>query len=60
MLLPKMSHAYLTELSSLAGQATPVNEMQRNLEEQFNRMIDEYGPAISRLALSYEAVTSVR
>jgi RNA polymerase sigma factor (sigma-70 family) len=55
-----MSHAYSTELSSVTEQTTPVNEMQRNLEERFNRIINEYGPAISRLALSYEAIAGVR
>jgi len=37
-----------------------VNEGRRALEQQFDRILSELGPAISRLAFSYEAVASVR
>ena len=32
----------------------------RTLEERFERILGEYGPAIARLAYSYEAVASIR
>jgi RNA polymerase sigma factor (sigma-70 family) len=37
-----------------------VNEHRHALEQQFGRILSEYGAAISRLAFSYEAVASVR
>jgi len=37
-----------------------MSESRRNLEQQFDRILADYGPAISRLAYSYEAVASVR
>jgi RNA polymerase sigma-70 factor, ECF subfamily len=37
-----------------------VSESRRALEQQFERILGEHGAAISRLALSYEAVASVR
>ena len=43
-----------------ARQVTIVNESRRALEQQFDRILGEYGAAIARLAFSYEAVASVR
>lgn len=43
-----------------ATQVTIVSEHRHPLEEQFARILSEYGAAISRLASSYEAVASVR
>ena len=37
-----------------------MNESQRALEEQFDRILAEYGPSISRLAFSYESIAGVR
>jgi RNA polymerase sigma factor (sigma-70 family) len=37
-----------------------VSEHRHALEKQFDRILSEYGAAISRLAFSYEAVASVR
>ena len=37
-----------------------VSEHRGALEKQFDRILSEYGPAISRLAFSYEAVAGVR
>lgn len=37
-----------------------VNERRHALETQFDRILSEYGTAISRLAFSYERVASVR
>jgi len=37
-----------------------VTEHRRALEKQFDRILSEYGTAISRLAFSYEAVAGVR
>lgn len=37
-----------------------MSESRRTLERQFNRIIGEHGPAISRLAYSYENVAGVR
>ena len=37
-----------------------MNESQRALEEQFDRIVAEYGPSISRLVFSYESIAGVR
>lgn len=37
-----------------------MSESRRALEEQFERILGEHGPAISRLAYSYEAVAGIR
>jgi len=37
-----------------------VSESRRALEEQFDRILGDYGAAISRLAYSYEAVAGIR
>ena len=42
------------------GQDVFVSESRRALEKQFERILADNGPAISRLAFSYEAVASVR
>jgi RNA polymerase sigma factor (sigma-70 family) len=42
------------------GQVAIVSERRHGLEAQFDRILSEYGAAISRLAFSYEAVASVR
>lgn len=56
-----MSHAYSpTDLFSAADEATLVSESRRALEKQFDRILAEHGPAISRLAFSYEALSGVR
>jgi len=44
----------------VAEQATQVKESRRALEEQSDRILREHGPAISRLAYSYENVASTR
>jgi RNA polymerase sigma factor (sigma-70 family) len=49
-----------TDLLPTAGKATHMSESRRTLERQFNRIIGEHGPAISRLAYSYENVAGVR
>ena len=46
--------------ASFASGATLVRETQRALEQQFERVLGEYGAAISRLAYSYEAVAGIR
>jgi RNA polymerase sigma factor (sigma-70 family) len=43
-----------------ANQVTIVSEPRQALEKQFDRILSEYGAAISRLAFSYEVVASVR
>src|SRR5271163_417407 len=43
-----------------AGLVTIVSEQRHALEQQFARILTEYGAAISRLAFSYEAVAGVR
>jgi RNA polymerase sigma factor (sigma-70 family) len=55
-----MNHASSTNLPSIDGEATLVNENRRAWEERFSRILGEHGPAISRLAFSYEMVASVR
>ena len=37
-----------------------MSESRRALEEQFDRILGDYGAAISRLAYSYEAVAGIR
>jgi DNA-directed RNA polymerase specialized sigma24 family protein len=46
--------------ASLASRATLVRETQRALEQQFDRILGEYGAAISRLAYTYETVAGIR
>jgi len=43
-----------------AGLVTTVSRQRHVLEQQFARILSEYGAAISRLAFSYEAVAGVR
>jgi RNA polymerase sigma-70 factor (ECF subfamily) len=45
---------------SFASGATLVKENRRELEQRFERILDEHGAAISRLAYSYEAVAGIR
>ena len=45
---------------SFANGATFVKETRRELEQRFERILDEHGPAISRLAYCYEAVAGIR
>jgi RNA polymerase sigma factor (sigma-70 family) len=54
-----MGYAY-SATDPFAGQVTIVNDLRRALEQQFERILGEHGPAISRLAFSYEAVAGVR
>jgi len=54
-----MSDAY-SVTDRFAGQVAIVSERRHALERQFERILSEYGAAISRLAFSYEAVASVR
>jgi RNA polymerase sigma factor (sigma-70 family) len=42
------------------GRVTIVSEHRDALEKQFDRILSEYGTAISRLAFSYEEVAGVR
>ena len=49
-----------THLLSAASRATVVSQSRHSLEVQFNRILREHGPAISRLASSYEAAASTR
>ena len=44
----------------LASQVALVSETRRALEQRFERILGEHGPAISRLAYSYEAVAGIR
>jgi RNA polymerase sigma-70 factor (ECF subfamily) len=45
---------------SFASRVTLVKETRRELEQQFEQILGEYGAAISRLAYSYEAVAGIR
>src|SRR5215469_953236 len=45
---------------SFASGATFVKETRRVLEQRFERILDEHGAAISRLAYSYETVAGIR
>ncbi len=58
-LLPERNYAYSVK-DRFAGQVRIVSEHRHGLEKQFDRILSEYGMAISRLAFSYEAVTSVQ
>jgi RNA polymerase sigma factor (sigma-70 family) len=55
-----MSYATSPSNRFPATKATAVSESRRALEEQFGRILGTYGPAISRLAYSYERVAGVR
>lgn len=55
-----MDHAISPTQLLAAGQVTQVSESRRVLEEQFDRILREHGPSISRLAHSYESVTGPR
>jgi RNA polymerase sigma-70 factor, ECF subfamily len=46
--------------NSFASRVTLVKETRRELEQQFERILGEHSPAISRLAYSYEAVAGIR
>lgn len=55
-----MSHA-ISQTHAFAGeQVTHVSESRRALEEQFDRILREHGPSISRLAYSYESLAGAR
>jgi RNA polymerase sigma factor (sigma-70 family) len=45
---------------SFASRTTLVRETRQELEQQFERILDEHGAAISRLAYSYESVAGIR
>lgn len=45
---------------SFASGATLVKETRRELEQRFERILDEHGAAISRLAYCYEAAAGIR
>jgi RNA polymerase sigma factor (sigma-70 family) len=45
---------------SFASGTTLVKETGRAVEQQFERILDQHGAAISRLAYSYEAVAGIR
>jgi RNA polymerase sigma factor (sigma-70 family) len=50
-----------SDLLQTASRVSTVSEQTRSaLEEQFDRIMQEYGPAMSRLAASYERVASRR
>ena len=56
-----MSHDFSTaELLDRVEREPRVSEASRALESQFDRIMREHGPAISRLAASYETVASSR
>lgn len=57
-----MSHASSSFdlVRSVAGEAAVVSESRAALEHRFERLLRDHGPAISRLASSYEAVSSTR
>jgi RNA polymerase sigma-70 factor (ECF subfamily) len=55
-----MSHASSPTHVLPPKPATLVSELRSTLEEQFDRILREHGPAISRLASSYEAIASTR
>ena len=54
-----MSYASPPTYTLSLDEAAPVSE-RRSVEAQFDRILREHGPAISRLAFSYEAVASMR
>ena len=60
MVVAKTSYAHSPSDLRSAAEVTLVSESRRALEQQFERILSEHGPAISRLAYSYEAVASVR
>src|ERR1700691_2378444 len=45
---------------SFAGRTTLLGEARHALEQRFERILDEHGASISRLAYSYEAVAGIR
>jgi RNA polymerase sigma-70 factor (ECF subfamily) len=47
-------------MDQFASQVGVVSESRRALDEQFDRILGDYGAAISRLAYSYEAVAGIR
>lgn len=53
-----MSHATYSLCDS--NEAALVNESRRALEQQFDRVLREHGPAITRVASSYERNTGTR
>ncbi len=55
----KTSNAY-SAIDQFASQVAVVSESRRALEEQFDRILGDYGAAISRVAYSYEAVAGIR
>jgi RNA polymerase sigma-70 factor (ECF subfamily) len=56
-----MSYARLpSHVLPAAGEASVLSESRHTMEMQFNHILREHGPAISRLASSYEAVASSR
>src|SRR5260370_10499099 len=59
--MQQMKHASLpTQVFQNTGRADSVNESSHPLEKRFDRITAEHGPAISRLASSYEPVASRR
>ena len=46
--------------NSFASRTTFVRKTGRALEQQFERILDEHGAAISHLAYSYEVVAGIR
>jgi RNA polymerase sigma factor (sigma-70 family) len=55
-----MDYADSIDASSAAGAASSMSETRKALEAQFDRILAEHGPAISRLAFSYEQVAGIR
>jgi RNA polymerase sigma-70 factor (ECF subfamily) len=55
----KTSNAH-SAIDQFASEVAVVSESRRALEEQFDRILGDYGAAISRLAYSYEAVAGIR
>lgn len=55
-----MNHALPHHLAAEFVEATHVSEARRQLEQQFERVLREHGPALARLAAGYEANASTR
>ena len=55
-----MSHGLPTYFAAESAERTAVSEGRRALEQQFERILRDYGPALSRVASGYEPNSSMR